>query len=78
MTTLQIAVLFGIICMMGGAGMILRSGWEATKKDNRQIAKANRTLATPVVYEAFNADDGEVVDMVPTSNQKMIAYQTRL
>jgi hypothetical protein len=78
MTTLQIAVLFGIICMMGGAGMILGTGWQDTKKDNRQIAKANRALATPVVYESFNADDGEVVDMVPTSNQKMIAYQTRL
>jgi len=66
MDAIQIIVVLAIICMIGGAGMILGSGVQPKK------TKVNPMLdATPVVYIPHSIDHStRVIEMVVTGPVK--------
>ena len=69
MSLLQIIIVFCIICMMGGAGIILNSG----VKQNPKKTKFNTMVdATPVTYKPYSINQTSgVIEMVPVETKKI-------
>lgn len=69
MSLIQIIVVLAIICMIGGAGMILGTGTVQTPKKTKPI---NIVDATPISYEPLCIDSSTgIINMEPVKTKRI-------
>lgn len=69
MNLIQIIIVLGIICMMGGAGIIFSSGVKQTPKKRKFNTMVD---ATPVTYKAHSINQSSgLIEMVPVKTKRI-------